>query len=960
MLNDVLQGIGQDALAMMENALRSLHRVLAGAAHSNDVTLTDADRDAIIESLITGEGVLGRRFATLLASWDQKTDSDWNGAKTTDPATNARRSAIYDALGLTEATRARCTQRHPVILAEPPVVIAESNTEWYTAARRKPAFYWEHYCETLRRQGWSEQSVLQLDSATNSVVARLADPTAEAQWQSKGLVVGYVQSGKTANFTGVIARAADAGYRLIIILGGTLNLLRAQTQRRIDKELIGREQLGDDYRDDAEWEEFVSYGSPPSMLGAYDWRRLTGPIDDYQRLKYGLSSLEFERVDASKPLYHPDNLFRQAARLVVIKKLPDVLGRLVNDLRALRTQLTNVPTLIIDDESDQASINTRRNDDETSSEERDRTATNKRIVELLQILPRAQYIGYTATPFANVLIDPTDEADLFPKDFIVSLPRPMHYMGVSDFFDGVDEDLEGLQSKERAFLRDVVDEDSDGTGLRRAIDSFVLTGAIKLYRQSLRSDLKFKHHTMLVHRSHKRSEHDEDALVVRRLFLGGDYGGDGLDRLEKLWRDDFLPVSQAQEPGLEMPERFDDLLRHIGDCLGRIGREDSSVLVVNSDSEDLPDFDKRPQWKILVGGTKLSRGYTIEGLTVSYYRRRVGQADTLMQMGRWFGFRRGYRDLVRLFLGTDEAGPRDTTVNLRDQFKRLCVIEEEFREILAAYSRDGGQRLVPRQVPPLVPAEIQGLAPTARNKMFNAVLKGINLGGRNSNPTEAPVAKSDRSYNAKLAKALLVATRAGAKLTVGFEDRSVWPVWLAEVDPAEVRTFLQRYRWAKGVSPSPIHHVLSYLEGAAGDPAIARWLVLAPLSDKKGELFDAGALEIPVRKRTRVNEGRYGVYTEPKHVQVAQHLAGHDPSPRAAKSARGTQPTPELVRNTKPATAVLLFYAVRAEHEKDGDPSIGFALYFPQNSQKNRLFWSVRDQAQPEAVVVPVPADDAS
>ena len=244
----------------------------------------------------------------------------------------------------------------------------------------------------------------------------------------------------TPNFTGVIAKAIDAGYKLVIILTGTIELLRGQTQRRLDMELVGEENiLGGVARDnheliatvdyigdgDVDWQEgrFVSYGKDPKELGFPGIRRLTGSKDDYKLLKAGLGYLDFRQtdhlVDQARPLYHKLNVYRPDIRIAVVKKNATVLRKLVRDLQSTKTDLGEIPALIIDDEADQASINTTR-PKKDAAEAKERTAINRLIAQLLDELKRAQYVGYTATPFANVFVDPEDAQDIFPKDFIVS------------------------------------------------------------------------------------------------------------------------------------------------------------------------------------------------------------------------------------------------------------------------------------------------------------------------------------------------------------------------------------------------------------------------------------------------------------------------------------------------------------------------------------------------------------
>ena len=235
------------------------------------------------------------------------------------------------------------------------------------------AFYWDQYKKHLiEAKHWHPDSVAGLDEDTRKVVERISDPTRVDAFSARGLVVGYVQSGKTANFTGVIAKAIDAGYRLVIVLAGTLDILREQTQRRLDMELVGKEnilqgwdetdpELGPhDYADDRDWADgkFISFGFRPSSRDFPDIIRLTGGGNDFRNLGHGIVALEMEKRDKLKPLYDPDNLFPCRARLAVVKKNATVLKRLVSDLKKVRKQLDEIPTLIIDDESDQASVNT--------------------------------------------------------------------------------------------------------------------------------------------------------------------------------------------------------------------------------------------------------------------------------------------------------------------------------------------------------------------------------------------------------------------------------------------------------------------------------------------------------------------------------------------------------------------------------------------------------------------------
>ncbi len=298
------------------------------------------------------------------------------------------------------------------------------------------------------------------------------------------------------------------------------------------------------------------------------------------------------------------------------------------------------------------------------------------------MLPRAQYVGYTATPFANVFVDTTDAEDIFPSDYLISLDRPSGYMGADDFHDLESASSESEQSlansKEKAHLR-LLSEEGEDDELGGALDSFVLAGAIKLYR-SHHGMADFKHHTMLVHETMRTAVQKSRGEAIKDLWrIRGYQTGGAVHRLRKLFDSDFAPVSAALNLGYPTPATFEEIASYIPKVARLVAPNGNPVLIVNSDKdveqEDL-DFDKRPIWRVLVGGNKLARGFTVEGLTVTYYSRTVGHAEALMQMGRWFGFRRGYRDLVRLFI----------TTKVRDAFEAACLDEEHFRSELRQYA----------------------------------------------------------------------------------------------------------------------------------------------------------------------------------------------------------------------------------------------------------------------------------
>lgn len=951
------------ALNRMHEKPRSVKRELDRASEDEDFEPPVASKDLFIHLGSSGDNdPISLMFHQRLAAWDYLESPAWS--QNTGRSTNARRQLVYSMLQLSQKQVEFCNGRYPYAPAlDAPVAVTNDKAvgwkPWYSEQRKNSRrFYWDAYFNYLRDiKKWDAKNLAVIEESSREVIERLQDPESAVPYQSKGLVVGYVQSGKTANFTGVIARAADAGYRLIIVLAGTINILREQTQRRLDKELVGKEMCsGETYELDEDYDDFVSHGGLPSERGFFDWERLTGSKDDFRRLKRGIAALEFRRYDPGKPFYDPVNLHRERARLLVVKKTPTVLNKLLADLNDVskRVDLKSVPALIIDDESDQASINTwdTRRPHSQKKDEEARTKTNRSIVELLKLLRRGQYIGYTATPFANVFINPDDAEDLFPADYILSLPRPEGYMGMAEFYDDTPAKDGDYSSNEKAFVRFVQDADDDPDNLPAAIDAYILAGAIKLYRET-KSNKKFsyRHHTMLIHNSQSVFVHETQARDVEVLLEQAGYvsGGPGIGRLRELWQRDCGPVSVVRNKTSLSPSSFGDLLPFIGGCCNKLSLGKSVRIINGNNKDDAPNFEKSGVWAILVGGTKLSRGYTVEGLTVSYYRRRAGAADTLMQMGRWFGFRPGYQDLVRLYIGNREPLTKKNTqfINLYEAFRATCQDEEHFRGQLKRYSSLApGKRITPRQVPPLVAQHM--LPPTSKNKMFNAKITFENLGGEWKEATVAPSEITEVEHNDEKMRQMLRGAEITRNRVAVQSDTDVadFEAWTGSLQPNAVLAFLSTYHWLPGYSHS-LKMVTEFLRGTGKrDPEISSWLLLAPQLKSKGKTpaWKHEGKEFAVRERTRIETGgRYKAFSEPDHRLASEVFAG----------VRIGNITAGGVDMRRANQAVLLFYPVRSEEEAGQIPTMGFALLFPENSIKEPIAYSVRDQSRADEVVVP-------
>ena len=945
-------------------------------------SVSDEELAAFVRQADENESALTQaRMA--LAKWDSQDEYLGGDGATTPPRTQERRAAIYTSLGLSDQVAAAFTARVEVFEATA-IVISKVFEPWYAKERKlRTSVYWDDYEAYLRDvKKWPAPSISSLDETTTEVIERLSRPTRPEAKQTKGLVVGYVQSGKTANFTGVVAKGIDAGYRLIIVLTGTIDILRSQTQRRMDMELMGVENIlaGQDpsdpavakdldYQQDEEWnaERFVKHGDALTLPGVVEIARVTSHRSDYKRLPQAMTKLKFARKNKQKPLNDEENLFHSGAYVAIIKKNPAPLKNLIQDLKPLKNELAELPVLIIDDESDQASVDTTNPAKwkKGSAENRKRTTINGLITEILHICPRAQYVGYTATPFANVFVDPDDERDLFPADFVLSLHRPPGYMGVREFHDvgkrWDDEEKTVANSNELAHIRPLVgDADTDPAGrieeLQEALDAWVLAGAIKKYREA-NSELRYRHHTMLVHESVKKNDHTVTAADVRSLWGKAKFNSsEGFARLEKLYTEDFLPVMKARADGAPIPSTFEKLKPFIGTALAAITIDGDPVLIVNSDKEIQAqqkklDFEADKVWRILVGGTQLSRGFTVEGLTISYFRRKAGQADTLMQAGRWFGFRPGYQDLVRLYIR------RDSKVDLYEAFEALLMDEEAFRAELSQYAgfdEDGMPLLEPRQIPPLVSQHLPWLKPTARNKMWNAVIA-------NKAPTDIQDlyglpergSEDNRKNFDNVVVPLLAHATTDVELPYELDGKSGLKQ-LARVGLVGAQEFVQLFdqlAWHPEYEAN-IKAFRGFIKKATDDQKITDWAVVWTWPNTGGRVFDVPELggDISIVKRKR-RAGRIDfVGSDRKHRAAARPIALGESVVALGESVTRGVILISVVPDREPDDAT------KPVDRKDLVGLISIAVPAKAVPRSNLIQWTVINSAKPDEVTVDLPA----
>lgn len=570
--------------------------------------------------------------------------------------------------------------------------------DWLNASRRKDWRYWQRYRDFLERD-LSVKAVDALDETTNKILELLEDPLREGGWDRRGLVVGHVQSGKTGNYTGLICKAADAGYKIIIVLAGLHNNLRTQTQIRLEEGFLGYETSA--------LNDVVRYLG----VGEYGRDSEIRPNCATNRSDNGDFNTRVARHLAITPEQRP--------WLFVVKKNKTVLDRLLKWIRNHvadskdadgRPLVRGFPLLLIDDEADHASVDTGDqivNKDGTVDEEYQPKAINSRIRKILHSFARKAYVGYTATPFANIFIDrrkaTKDEGpDLFPQSFIINIAAPSNYIGPARVFGlrSIDGRAGGLplirefddqtdSSGEAGWIPTRHDknhvplfkgQDQVPPSLREAISAFVLCCAVRVLRGQ-----GGKHCSMLIHVTRYTNVQEEvrrqvDNLVKNfRNHLRG-YGAAERDKMlaewRKLWNDDFEPTSAAirmaaDEPRgeFELPS-WEAVQAVLPDVLEDLA---NGVRAINGSAGDVLDYAEREKTGlkvVAIGGDKLARGLTLEGLCVSYFARSTKMYDTLMQMGRWFGYRPGYLDLCRLY----------TTSDLVEWFSHIADAAEELRQ----------------------------------------------------------------------------------------------------------------------------------------------------------------------------------------------------------------------------------------------------------------------------------------
>jgi hypothetical protein len=850
-------------------------------------------------------------------------------------------------------------------------LVSEEEHDPWLATRRAgiDPFYWTRYRQMLIRNGWGPFVVSTLDQTTDELLDLLGNPEKTGSWKRRGLVVGDVQSGKTASYAALICKAADAGYRMVVLLTGTLENVRRQTQERLDAAFVGL-----DSRD------FLTVGQIGRKthvgVGLLDRRRdgivFTSRDSDFR--KNTASALNISLGAVKEPV------------LVVSKKNTKVLERLAGWLRAKNADnagKVDVPLLLIDDEADNASINTKLRPGQV-------TAINQGIRDLLKLFTRASYVGFTATPFANIFIDPASTSemigdDLFPEDFIHVLEPPNNYVGMNAIFAQADPDVEEEIAENHANV--IIDiEDSETWlptdhkkdqevdllpgSLKEALRCFLLATGIRDLREEAGHMGKGGgiHRSMLVNVSRFTDVQNKVATAIHTEL-------EDIRRAVRLYGAMEASKATASSPDIAALARiFEERFSAVGcgwsEVLKILHTAISPIVVqaVNQSTGaaklDYSVAKTAPGIRVItVGGNSLSRGLTLEGLSTSYFLRNSKMYDTLLQMGRWFGYRDGYADLCQLWLTTDATG----------WYRHVTAATGELKRDFARMKR---RKATPKEFGLRVRCHPDTLLITARNKMATGIdileiIHDVSLTGRGIESTRLYSDAIRNKDNFTLVDSFIsgLTSRHGPHRLSPHDGALLWQ----DVPAADIANFIDEF------AVHPLNHdfqgdsIADFLRELPSRqvPPLEHWTVALLTSGKAGPvpLNALQGVEISAKERKiKVSEKLRSILVSGKSARVGSRRdVLHGLSPAEVKDVK------EAVRRNDPGKTddveedhfraamkapLLVIYLLKGKEPKEGTyyqdglvlPAL--ALHFPgasdPDTQRRLVKYRLNKVAQDE------------
>jgi hypothetical protein len=854
---------------------------------------------------------------------------------------------------------------------------ADENLPWLSYKRAKIDFangFWGSYRQYLEEEkNFAPDVVNKLDRLTDSILDNLFDPTEKIKVNKKGLVVGQVQSGKTANYTGLICKAADAGFGLIIVMAGIHNNLRSQTQIRIDESFLGF----DTQHTRAFNQQSIKIGVGKPGFGKVNVAHsLTSSLEkgDFTQGAANALGLNF---DTKEPI------------IAVIKKNPHVLRRTYQWLAAqadedteLSRVIRNKSLLLIDDEADNASINI-SNDPERQS------SINGWITQILNLFGKNAYLGYTATPFANIFI-PLDDQNLFPRNFIKNIPAPSNYIGPEKVFGFSPLEENDASNEVLPIVNRINDYDgfvpdkhkkydqlpsSLPESLKKAIRCFIITCAIRRLRGQTTV-----HNSMLVHVSRFMRWQDHIAELVSNQFI---YYRRGIDQNDSCILDEFRSTFEQDENGYKsfvtvsqqileselkkldsqiQVHKWSDVLQHLNDAASRI-----EVKSIHGGSgEALDYFDHKNGLSVIaVGGNKLSRGLTLEGLSISYYLRASRMYDTLMQMGRWFGYRGGYVDLCRLY----------TSRELNEWFCHITQASEELREEFDYMSDIAGS--TPEQYALKVRTHPGVLQISATNKMRSAITVQISWAGR---LVESYEFKKDISF---IDNNLRNTQKFISGLQANFVPKPNAFVWY-DIPAEQVINFFEGIQSVENLKKAEPRKLIQFITAQLRNGELTDWRValMSKPNAKNNSHFviSNDTVLIGQWKRTEddKNSSEHLYYLRKSHIispsdefidfTDAEKLRAMElTNLHRKKEGDAIYPNGQVVRNElrDPRNPLLIIYLLDPEESlekyplpKGTNPFVGYAISFPKSNFNAPVSYAINEELLDKFDVVEEDFDD--
>jgi hypothetical protein len=829
-----------------------------------------------------------------------------------------------------------------------------------------------------------------LDDFTDKILDKCVNPKQEGSWDRRGMVVGHVQSGKTSNYVGLINKATDAGYKLIIVIAGTISSLRRQTQKRIDEGFIGRD-------------------SSAYLRNNYETREIGVGNHKVGTDIYPLTSSYYLKGDegdfSTKQLYNSNIPIGKNPVVFVIKKNKTILENLIDwlahneNIKTVegRKKLINVPALIIDDESDYASVNTAKEIEEAKT-------INRLIRILLNLFDQNTFIGYTATPYANLFIsqeyndnytakvknkDYHVGKDLFPKHFILNIKSAKNYIGASKLF-GLEDQVTGESHEPLDIFRPIYSDEYNPPlyerinkhnkddlpeylpeSLKKAVKSFILTCAIRRLRGQER-----KHNSMLVHVALYVKWIDRVSLLMNDLIKeftnkidANDIGF--IESLKDLFESDFVSTTKNILDNLDYRDNkikqhsWEDVLREVRPAIKKfdVRAVHGTTSVSKLDYHNIAniDYDRYENGLsvIAIGGGKLSRGITLEGLSVSYYLRTTKMYDSLMQMGRWFGYRPGYVDLCRLF----------TNERIFEWFNHITMATEEMRNDFDIMS---SQNLKPTDFRLKVRNHHGLLAVTSVSKLYHSTNIQISFSG--SNKQTYLLNKDLNSIQNNFNQLQLLTKRLSNPIKINTKNSNkLRYLMFKNVDIEPLTQFINGYRIN---IPSVNNQVITdYITAQNSINSIKEWTIcVVSNTDKRVYLYDKN-IKISDRRNNEKSDfdpNFYSLISNGEEIQMTCSVRNQTEVEQLYKITKNQiddlkdrqidLEIQELKSNVlikkerkKEKKGLLLIYALDERGTSNvnfGKPIVGYSLHFPEivNEQKTSYTATIFDDFEEEVM----------